>query len=138
MQQTYAEIAAGGDYSHLAKTVEQYLSQETPLWWVELTNSKNSSEISSPSIPQRHGQLVACLWLGTAVDQVLGDRHAHIFLLYVLPEHRRKGIGSALMRYAEDWARAGAIAKLHCKYFRLTRLPLIYTATWVIGLNPFG
>jgi ribosomal protein S18 acetylase RimI-like enzyme len=48
---------------------------------------------------------VACLWLGNTVDQVKGDRHAHIFLLYVMPEHRRKGIGSALMRHAQDWAR---------------------------------
>jgi len=48
---------------------------------------------------------VACLWLGNAVDQVRGDRHSHIFLLYVLPAHRRQGIGTALMQYAEEWAR---------------------------------
>ena len=47
---------------------------------------------------------IACLWVGNAIDQVRGDRHANIFLLYVKPEHRRQGIGTALMRYLENWA----------------------------------
>ena len=42
--------------------------------------------------------------MGNAIDQVRGDRHAHIFLLYVEPEHRRRGIGTALLRYLENWA----------------------------------
>ena len=51
-----------------------------------------------------HPSKVACLWVGNAVDQLTNDRHAHIFLLYVKPEHRRRGIGTALMRYVENWA----------------------------------
>ncbi|WP_442938893.1 GNAT family N-acetyltransferase [Nostoc sp.] len=47
---------------------------------------------------------IACLWVGNAIDQVQGNRHAHIFILYVVPEHRRRGIGRALMRYIENWA----------------------------------
>ncbi|MBN3894010.1 MAG: GNAT family N-acetyltransferase, partial [Nostoc sp. NOS(2021)] len=47
---------------------------------------------------------IACLWVGNAIDQVHGNRHAHIFILYVVPEHRRHGIGRALMRYVENWA----------------------------------
>ncbi|MBE8970564.1 GNAT family N-acetyltransferase, partial [Nostocales cyanobacterium LEGE 12452] len=47
---------------------------------------------------------IACLWVGNAIDQVHGNRHAHIFILYVVPEHRRRGIGTALMRYVENWA----------------------------------
>ncbi len=42
--------------------------------------------------------------MGNAVDQIGGSRHAHIFLLYVVPEHRRRGIGTALMKYVENWA----------------------------------
>ncbi|HEY9674689.1 MAG TPA: GNAT family N-acetyltransferase [Waterburya sp.] len=87
-----------GDFSHLTETVKQYFSKETPLWWVESVNT-------AVPAPTQH-QPVACLWLGNAIDQVQGDRHAHIFLLYVMPEHRRQGIGSALMRSAENWARA--------------------------------
>jgi ribosomal protein S18 acetylase RimI-like enzyme len=40
------------------------------------------------------------------VDQLLGRRHTHIFLLYVEPGHRRQGIGSALMHQAEAFARS--------------------------------
>ena len=101
MQRTYAEQEPRGNFDHLALTVDQYLSPETPLWWVE-------SELPVPgglSPASRRPSSIACLWLGTAIDQSQGDRHAHIFLLYVAPEHRRKGIGSALMRHAETWAR---------------------------------
>ncbi|HEY9836735.1 MAG TPA: GNAT family N-acetyltransferase [Vampirovibrionales bacterium] len=87
---TYQELYPEQDFSHLAKTVDQYFAQETPLWWVE------SAGNSEP---------VGCLWLGNAVDQIKGDRHAHIFVLYIAREHRRRGLGSALMEYAENWAR---------------------------------
>ncbi len=91
MQRTYQDLFPHEDFSHLARTVDQYYSPETPLWWVE-----EQGEFPSP---------IACLWAGNAIDQVYGDRHVHIFLLYVVLEHRRLGIGSALMRYVEDWAR---------------------------------
>ena len=87
MQKTYQELAPKQDFSHLALTVEQYLSRETPLWWV---NDRNSP--------------VACLWAGNATDQITGDRIAHIFLLYVAPEHRRRGIATALIGLVETWA----------------------------------
>jgi ribosomal protein S18 acetylase RimI-like enzyme len=44
--------------------------------------------------------------LGTAIDQVRGERYGHIFLIFVRPEHRRRGIGQGLMQIAEDWAKA--------------------------------
>ncbi|HEY9875493.1 MAG TPA: N-acetyltransferase [Candidatus Obscuribacterales bacterium] len=97
MQLTYQELFPDQtDFSHLAGTVEQYLSRNTPLWLVEVLG--NGQPFASTT--------VGCLWMGNAVDQVQGDRHAHIFLLYVMPEHRRRGIGSALMRLGEDWAKA--------------------------------
>jgi ribosomal protein S18 acetylase RimI-like enzyme len=90
MRRTYQELHPDQSFAHLANTVEQYLSKETPLWWVESVEHR-----STPA---------ACLWLGNAINQVNGDRHAYIFLLYVQPEHRRQGLGSALMRLAETWA----------------------------------
>lgn len=110
MQRTYQEVGVS-QAAHLAQTVHQYLSADTPLWWVlpegemsdlvnyKPNNSMRASTMSSALSP------VACLWIGNAIDQVQGDRHAHIFLLYVMPEHRRRGIGAALMQYAEDWAK---------------------------------
>jgi ribosomal protein S18 acetylase RimI-like enzyme len=92
MDRTYRELFPDGDFSHLARTVDQYFSGQTPLWWGSANRGDNQSAI-------------ACLWMGTAIDQVTGDRTAHIFLLYVRPEHRRRGIGAALIRQAETWAR---------------------------------
>ena len=102
MQRTYQEAYPQQDFSHLATTVEQYFSNDTPVWWVDFLGEelRRDQGITSPSSP------VACLWVGNAIDQVQGDRHAHIFLLYVVPEHRQRGIGTALMRYVENWARA--------------------------------
>ncbi len=95
MQRSYQEQFPDQDFSHLAHTVEQYFCLDTPLWWVyEEVGGKG--ETFSP---------IACLWAGNAIDQVSGDRHSHIFLLYVTPEHRRQGIGKALMQYLEDWAK---------------------------------
>nr|WP_199332181.1 GNAT family N-acetyltransferase [Fischerella sp. FACHB-380] len=150
MQLTYQEMFPDGDFSHLAQTVEQYFSSQTPLWWVEEhgelgvptpcrswglgamgrtgDGEKNDGGLGVPTLwgwgamgrtgdgekdfipPPHHPTTpphhpIACLWIGNAIDQVTGDRHAHIFLLYVVPEHRRRGIATALMRYAEDWAK---------------------------------
>ncbi|MBD2493720.1 N-acetyltransferase [Nostoc sp. FACHB-280] len=120
MQRTYQERFPQQDFAHLARTVEQYLSQDTPLWWVDVElgvqgdkgigkverneQATNYNSPSSPLSPLSPSSPIACLWVGNAIDQVSGDRHAHIFLLYVVPEHRRKGIGKALMQYLEKWA----------------------------------
>lgn len=97
MQHTYRELEPMGSFAHLSYTVDQYLSRDTPLWWVRTEHSSYSHK-SKP-------KPIACLWMGISIDQLRGDRHTHIFLLYVSPEHRRRGIGAALMRHAEEWAR---------------------------------
>jgi ribosomal protein S18 acetylase RimI-like enzyme len=56
--------------------------------------------------------------VGNAVDQVRGDRHTHIFLLYVMPEHRRRGIGTALMSYVETWAIARGDRQIGLQVFQ--------------------
>ena len=87
MQLTYQELfPQQSDFSHLSNTVEQYLSAKTPIWWVTVLEEK-----------------VAGLWMGNAIDQVSGDRYGHIFLIYVTPEHRRRGLATALIKIAEDW-----------------------------------
>ena len=104
MQQTYQDMFPDQDFSHLARTVEQYLSTDTPLWWVDAADEVRMGNWTVEGIFPHHLTPVACLWVGNAIDQVQGDRHAHIFLLYVVPEHRRRGIGTALMHYVENWA----------------------------------
>jgi ribosomal protein S18 acetylase RimI-like enzyme len=111
MQQTYQELFPNQDFSHLEQTVKQYFSSDTPLWWVEEDakterrgdTGKLLSASPRPRVPVSSSP-IACAWVGNAIDQVQGNRHAHIFVLYVVPEHRRRGIGKALMRYVENWA----------------------------------
>ncbi|MGB3508833.1 MAG: GNAT family N-acetyltransferase [Microcoleaceae cyanobacterium] len=93
MNRTYRELFPEQDFNHLAQTVDRYLSTQTPVWWVDVMGKS----LTSP---------VGCLWVGNAIDQVEGDRVTHIFLLYVSSQHRRLGIGAALVTHAENWARA--------------------------------
>ncbi|MBN3908424.1 MAG: GNAT family N-acetyltransferase [Nostoc sp. NMS1] len=124
MHRTYQDLFPNEDFSHLEQTVKQYFSSDTPLWWVEEEKEQGAasrgerSNLNSPPCPLPPAPLppaplplmpnaqcpIACLWVGNAIDQVHGNRHAHIFILYVVPEHRRRGIGTALMRYVENWA----------------------------------
>lgn len=90
MERTYREFYPEANLSHLPQTIDQYWSEATPLWFVEADRAPNSP--------------LACLWLGTAVDQLSGDRHTHLFLIYVVPDQRRRGMGTALIRHAESWA----------------------------------
>lgn len=90
MTQTYQELfPQQQNLSHLANTVRQYFSADTPLWWVEFSHNP-----------------VGCLWMGTAIDQITGLRYAHIFLLYVKPSHRSQGIATTLLQQAQVWAQA--------------------------------
>ncbi|TVQ21796.1 MAG: GNAT family N-acetyltransferase [Leptolyngbya sp. DLM2.Bin15] len=95
MQRTYQELYPDRSFAHLAQTVDQYLSRDTPLWWVIADPEEGGLQDPTP---------VAGVWAGNAVDQTTGDRHAHIFLLYVMPEHRRCGLGRALMQQVETWS----------------------------------
>jgi ribosomal protein S18 acetylase RimI-like enzyme len=120
--QTYHELYPTLSFAHLAQTVEQYLSAETPLWWVDQVSCDQVGQVSEQV---NHQQSVACLWLGNAIDQVKGDRHAHIFLLYVVPAHRRQGIGSALVDYAETWARQRGDRQIGLQVFQANQPALM-------------
>lgn len=90
MQRTYSELYPNNDYHHLREVIDQYWSEQTPYWLAApLTDSE---------------QPIACLWLGTAVDQVTGDAYTHIFVLFVDPKYRQQGLGTALLQVAEHWA----------------------------------
>jgi len=111
MQETYAELFPGGKFSYLENAIAQFFSPETPLWWVQKSD-------------ETHWNPVAGLWLGSAIDQGTGARQAHILLLYVLPDHRRRGIGAALVRYAETWAKSRGDRQIGLQVFE-TNLPAL-------------
>ena len=106
MKLTYQELYPWQkNFNHLPETVNRYFSAHTPVWVVEkATNDLKSS-------------VVGCLWIGTAIDQQTGARYAHIFLIFVLPEHRHRGIGKAMMQIAEDWAKARGDSQLGLQVF---------------------
>lgn len=114
MERTYQEQFPNQNFSHLTRTVEQYFSRDTPLWWVyDEQDTKN-----------QHQSPIGCLWVGNAIDQVRGDRHPHIFLLYVMPEYRHRGIGKALMNYIENWAKQKGYGQIGLQVFQ-TNIPAL-------------
>lgn len=116
MQRTYQELHPGQSIEHLVHTIDQYLSSDTPLWWVYGQSSQSAPSLPFASRSHVHNA-VGCLWLGDAIDQIEGDRHAYIFLLYVNPQHRRQGIGTALMARAERWAMKRGDRKISLQVF---------------------
>jgi GNAT superfamily N-acetyltransferase len=102
LQVTYQELYPHQqNYQHLQLTVDRYFSAETPLWFVTTPSSTK----------------IACLWLGIAIDQVNGIRHPNVFLVYVDPAYRRQGIGKALMKYAEAWAKDRGYTQMGLQVF---------------------
>ncbi len=93
LQRTYRDwFPEQEQFEHLAQVVEMYLSADTPLWWVEHGDAESRA-------------LVGGLWMGNATDLASGQPQAHIFWLYVAPEHRRQGLARALLAQAEQTAR---------------------------------
>lgn len=99
-----------GSFPHLSQTVDSYFSWRSPLWWVAL----GGDNPPGPGAPEKP---VAGLWLGNAVDQVTGDRHGHIFMLYVEPTHRRRGIATALLNQAQRWGQQRGDKRLGLQVF---------------------
>ncbi len=112
MQRAYRELCPQTDLTYLGETVRQLWSEQTPFWLVQDCSEK--SELLGTSSESAWS---GCVWLGNVVDPMTGDRFPHIFLLYVDPCHRRRGLGSALMRHVETWAIAQGHRQLGLSVF---------------------
>ncbi|PZV05287.1 MAG: GNAT family N-acetyltransferase [Leptolyngbya sp.] len=93
MERTYRELDPQQPTGHIAATVDRYLGRDTPFWWVDV-----DSAATPPAAP------VGAIWLGQATDQRSGVLHPYVLMLYVAPEHRRRGIATALLAVAHQWA----------------------------------
>lgn len=112
MQRAYQDLGASGG-AHLAATVQRHLSNQSHLWWVNCVDEPVPAGLPGVVKPTPSG----CLWLTEAIDQWTGLAQAYVFLIYVAPEHRRKGIGKALMEYAQSWAKAQGYGAIGLQVF---------------------
>ncbi len=108
MERHYAELDAEQPLGHMAATVNHYLSRDTPLWWVEADAPVQSNPVGS-------------LWLGQATDQRTGVKHPYVLLLYVAPPHRRRGVATALMQMAHQWAKEQGYGQVSLQVFSHNR-----------------
>ncbi len=107
LQVTYQELYPHQqDYQHLQLTVDRYFNHHTPLWFVQTTE---------------RSERIACLWAGIAIDQITGNRHPNIFLVYVEPAYRRQGIARALMQHVEVWAKVRGYTQIGLQVFTSDR-----------------
>ncbi|WP_218080386.1 GNAT family N-acetyltransferase [Anthocerotibacter panamensis] len=97
LQRAYRELNPGNPLDHLDQTVEQFYQPErTPLWLLEHPSGA-----------------VACLWLGPSIDQTTGSPAAYVFLVYVHPDHRRRGLATYLLQTAIQWSYARGYTQIH-------------------------
>lgn len=107
LERTYQSLFPDqGKFPHLQQTLDSYFSGRSPLWWVRVAG--NGLSLSTP---------IAGLWLGNAIDQVTGDHHGHVFMLYVEPAHRRRGIATALLNQAQQWGQQRGDRRLGLQVF---------------------
>ena len=67
------------------------------------------------------GARLGFAFLEPAVDYFSGDRHGHVGMIAVTEAAEGRGAGAALMRAAEDWARARGYPKLTLNVFEGNR-----------------
>lgn len=125
MRRAYADIAkATGQATtstgaHLAETVQRHLSPSSHIWWVIDTKAA-AAPSGMPGINSVFDP-AGCLWLTEAIDQRSGHKQAYVFLLYVAPNHRQKGIGTALMQHAQQWAKQKGYGHISLQVFEHNR-----------------
>ena len=121
MRRAYADIAkeTGQDTNstgaHLAATVQRHLTPESNIWWVIDTQAA-AAPAGMPGINSVFDP-AGCLWLTEAIDQRSGEKQAYVFLLYVAPQHRHRGLGTALMQHAQQWAKAKGYGQVSLQVF---------------------
>jgi len=103
-QRAYRDIQGTEEIGDLNLLIDRFLSSETPLWWVAPVTNTQPSQVT---LPHRSSVTtpIACLWAGRATTPNQAQPQAYILLIYVDPQHRRKGIATALLQQAEAWAK---------------------------------
>lgn len=126
MGNAYRELGAT-QLGHLTKTVELYLAGSSSLWWLEKGGNSRIGFMASGKPP------IGCLWLGQSINQLTGVLQAYVYLVYVAPTHRRRGLGRQLMEYAKGWAKDQGYDQISLQVFtnNLTALKLYKSLGYV-------
>ena len=100
-------------WTHLAQTVERYFNpNSSPVWWIDCTDcSRGESEVReamtpfAPELaePETLGSTVACVWACQGIGQATGCSVAYVLALWVSPDYRRRGLGSAAIQAVKVW-----------------------------------
>ncbi|MEN9226976.1 MAG: GNAT family N-acetyltransferase [Thermostichus sp. HHBFW_bins_43] len=95
LQEAFPEQA---HWDHLEITLDRLFDPpSTPCWWI---------------LEEATGEPVGCVWVGISTDQATYRRVAYIFLLWVDPGHRRRGLGRALIQQVERWGSQQQLAAI--------------------------
>lgn len=115
MQRAYRDLGATETGTHLVNTVHRHFNSQSNLWWL-IGPQAAALTGGLPGLQQRH-EPMGCVWLGESIDQRNGQKQAYVFLLYVDKAHRRKGLGSALMAHAQQWAKQQGYRQMSLQVF---------------------
>ena len=115
-------------WDHLTQTVERYFHPvSSPLWWIEHHRSSNGEcEIQKMTAP--HGRTeqvsdilvrptVACVWACQGIGQATGRPVAYIMALWVSPNYRRQGLGSAAIQVVQEWGERSSCDAIELQVF---------------------
>lgn len=136
MEKAYGELGATS-LSHIGPTVDQYFAGLSALWWLETDGAQARPRVGFTA--QTVVEPLGCLWLGQSVNQLTGALQAYVYLVYVALEHRRQGLGCALMAQAKVWAQAQGYQQISLQVFSnnvaalklYSRLGYQSKATWM-------
>ncbi len=91
-------------WDHLEATLDRLFDPpRTPCWWI---------------LNEATGEPVGGVWAGVSTDQATHRRVAYVFLLWVDPAHRRRGLGKALMQQVERWGSQQQLAAITLQVYR--------------------
>jgi ribosomal protein S18 acetylase RimI-like enzyme len=72
-------------------------------------------------VAELDGRRAGCLLMWTLEDYFNNERHGHISVIAVAKDAEGQGVGAALMRQAEAWAREHGFARLTLSVFEGNR-----------------
>lgn len=88
-----------------AEHLDRQKLREIALYQIKkIQNSKELTHEIFLALDEK-GKRAGLIWLTVSDYQYTGEKRCFVLQIYVAPPYRRKGLGRALMKIAEEWAR---------------------------------